>query len=109
LTIFGSHKFSDDDTTVYSIFSDATYSTLVATASLNVQTPGSPFLHNRDKVATISNLSPQAGNTLYVQFIGANGSLGYLNDFQLTGAVPEPSTLLLLLGSAALPFGFRRR
>ena len=109
LTLFGSHEFSDDDTTVYSIFSDVTYSSLVATASLNVQTPGSPWLHNRNTVATISNLSPQTGNILYVQFIGSNGNLGYMNSFQLTGVVPESSTLLLLTGGAALAFGFRRR
>jgi hypothetical protein len=110
LTLFGSHKFSTDDTTAYSVFTDNTYSTLVATASLDVQTPGSPNLHNRDKVATISGLSPQASNILYVQFVGKNGSLGYLNDFQITGApVPEPSALLLLAGGAALVFRFRRR
>lgn len=109
LTLFGSHKFSDNDTTVYSIYSDNTYTTLVASASLNVQQPGSPNLHNRDTVATISNVSPQTGNILYVQFVGSQGGLGYLNDFQLTGVVPEPRTLLLLVVGAALPFGVRRR
>ena len=29
LTFFGSHKFSDDDTTVYSVYTDNTYTTLV--------------------------------------------------------------------------------
>jgi hypothetical protein len=110
LTIFGSHKFSAHDTTVYSIFSDNTYSTQVASASLNVQTPGSPNLHNRDKVAVISNLSPQASNILYVQFVGSQGGLGYLNDFQLTGAaVPEPFSLMLLASGACLVLRIRRR
>ncbi len=110
LTFFGSHKFSTDDTTVYTVFSDNTYTTAVGTASLDVQQPGSPNLHNRDKVATISNLSPQASNILYVQFVGSGGSLGYLNDLQLTGAaVPEPSALVLLMGGAAAMFGLRRR
>jgi hypothetical protein len=95
ITFFGSHKFSTNDATVYSVYSDNTYSTLVASASLNVQQPGSPNLHNRDKVATISNLSPQAGNILYVQFTGAGGSLGYLNAMQVS-VVPEPSSVLLL-------------
>jgi PEP-CTERM motif-containing protein len=109
LTIFGSHKFSTDDATVYSIYSDNTYSTLVASTSLNVQTPGSPNLHNRDQVATLSNLSPQASNILYVQFIGAGGNLGYLNSFKLQG-VPEPSSFILMAGgAAALVFGWRRR
>jgi len=110
LKIFGSHKFSDNDATVYSIFSDNTYATQVATASLNVQTPGSPNLHNRDTFATISNLSPQASNILYVQFVGNTGGLGYLNSFELIGSsVPEPTSLLLLASGAALVFGCRRR
>ncbi len=66
LTFFGSHKFSDADTTIYSVYTDNTYTTLVDSASLNVQTPGSPNLHNRDTVATIGGLAPQASNILYV-------------------------------------------
>jgi hypothetical protein len=110
LKIFGSHKFSDNDATTYSIFSDNTYSSLVASATLNVQTPGSPNLHNRDAFATISGLAPQASNILYVQFVGAQGGLGYLNSFELIGSpVPEPTSLLLLVSGAALVFGYRRR
>lgn len=109
LTFFGSHKFSDDDATVYSVYTDNTYTTLVASGSLNVQTPGSPNLHNRDKVLVLSNLAPQTGNILYVQFVGANGNLGYLNDLLIT-AVPEPASVLLLMGcSAAMLLGARRR
>lgn len=108
LTLFGSHKFSDNDTTVYSVFTDNTYTTLVASASLNVQTPGSPHLHNRDQVATIANLAPQTGNILYVQFVGSNGGLGYLNDFQIA-AIPEPSALLITVSGVGLVFGWRRR
>jgi hypothetical protein len=108
LTFFGSHKFSDADTTIYSVYTDNTYTTLVDTTSLNVQTPGSPHLHNRDTVATINNLSPQASDILYVEFVGTNNLLGYLNSLQIT-AVPEPSSLLLLAGSISLVFAFRRR
>jgi hypothetical protein len=108
LTLFGSHKFSDNDTTVYSVFSDNTYTTLVDSASLDVQTPGSPHLHNRDQVAVISNLAPQASNILYVQFVGSAGGLGYLNDFQLT-AVPEPAALLCVLSGVGIVLGFGRR
>lgn len=107
LTFFGSHKFSDNDATVYSIYSDNTYSTLVASQSLNVQTPGSPWLHNRDTVATINGISPQASNILYVQFVGSQGGLGYLNDMQIT-AVPEPSSALLVFGSLAAMLRRRR-
>ena len=108
LTFFGSHKFSTDDATVYSVYTDNTYSTLVASASLNVQQPGSPNLHNRDKVATIGNLAPQASNILYVQFVGSAGGLGYLNDFQIS-VIPEPSAILLLISGVGMVVGFRRR
>jgi hypothetical protein len=90
LTFFGSHKFSNDTTTVYSVYSDSTYSTVVGTASLDVQDPVMPWLHNRDMVATISDLSPQADNILYVEFVGSTGNLGYLNDMQI-----ESSTVVL--------------
>ena len=108
LTFFGSHKFSTDDATVYSVFTDNTYTTLVDSGSLNHQTPGSPHLHNRDQVVTLSGIAPQASNILYVQFVGSGGSLGYLNDMSIT-AVPEPSTLALAAGSLALAVGVRRR
>jgi hypothetical protein len=87
LTFFGSHKFSTDTTTVYSIYTDENYTTLVEEVSLDVQEPGSPNLHNRDRVATISNVSPQADNILYVQFVGSNGSLGYLNAMQIESSL----------------------
>jgi PEP-CTERM motif-containing protein len=108
LTFFGSHKFSDADTTTYSVYTDNTYTTLVDSASLNVQTPGMPWLHNRDTVATLSGLAPQASNIFYVEFVGANNNLGYLNDMMIT-AVPEPSAILLLVSGIAVVFGFRRR
>ena len=88
LSFFGSHKYSADATTVYSVFSDNTYTTLVGTVNLNVQSPADPSLHNRNTIATISNLSPQASNILYVQFVGSNGGPGYLNDMRITATTP---------------------
>jgi hypothetical protein len=108
LAFFGSHKFSDADTTIYSVYSDNTYTTVVGTASLNVQTPGSPHLHNRDQVARINDLAPQASNILYVEFVGTNNNLGYLNDLEIT-AVPEPGALFVVLSAIACVFAFRRR
>jgi len=108
LTIYGAHEFSDDDSTVYSAYGDAGYTTLLGSASLLIQTPGSPWLHNRDKVAKLSNLMPSATGSLYMNFVGANGNQGYLNSFQLS-AVPEPSSLLLLVSSVGLVCGLRRR
>lgn len=88
LTFFGSHIFSNDTTTVYSVYTDNTYTTSVGTANLNVQDPTNPSLHNRNTVATINNLSPQADNILYVQFVGSNGGFGYLNDMQIETVTP---------------------
>jgi hypothetical protein len=106
LTFYGSHKFNADPTTVYSIYSDNTYSTLVDSATLNVHEPGSPWLHNRDMVATISNVAPQTDNILYVEFVGGTGDNGYLNALEIE-IVPEPSALLLALAAAVA--GLRRR
>ena len=108
LAFFSSHKFSTDDATVFSIYSDDTYSTLVATTSVDHQTPGMPWLHNRDTLAVLNGIAPQAGDILYIQFVGSNGAEGYLNSMRIT-AVPEPSTLLLLIGAFGLCASFRRR
>lgn len=89
LTFFGSHSFSFDTVTEYSVYTDNTYSTLVATTSLAVQDSEMPWLHNRDKVATLSNLSPQTDDILYLQFVGATGMEGYLNSLQIeTSSAP---------------------
>jgi hypothetical protein len=89
LTFFGSHKFSDDSTTVYTVYSDDMYTTAVGATSLLVQDP--PFVHNRDRIATISSVSPQADDILYVEFVGETGFGGYLNAMQI---VQNPLPLL---------------
>jgi hypothetical protein len=90
LSFFGSHKFSTDDTSVYSVYSDNTYTTLVGTTNLKVENSADHSLHNRDTVATITGLSPQANNILYVSFIGSNGNNGYLNELQITAEAAAP-------------------
>jgi hypothetical protein len=81
LTFFGSHAFSDDSTTVYTLYTDDTYTTPVASTSLLIQDPF--FEHNRDRLATIENVSPQTDNILYIEFVGDMGHGGYLNAMQI--------------------------
>lgn len=91
LTFFGSHAFSVNDTTLYSVFSDSAYTQLVARVGLQVQVPESPWLHNSNTVAILTNLVPQAGNILYVQFEGNAGDNGYLNAMKIDVYIPDPT------------------
>lgn len=85
LTLYGSHSYSNDPTTVYSVYNDPAYANLIGTANLNVQDPNSPGAHNLDQVAVIGGLSPGPDGILYVQFQSLTGNLGYLNALQLVG------------------------
>jgi hypothetical protein len=105
LSFFGSHKFNADDTTVYTVYTDNTYTVPVASTSLLV---GTGSAHNQDTLATISGLSPQTGNILYVGFEGSTGGSGYLNALSVT-AVPEPGTFALMMGIGALGLIYVRR
>jgi hypothetical protein len=89
-SFFGSHKYEGDVTTVYSVFKDETYTTLAGSANLNVRDPNDPSLHNRDTIATISNLVPAANTILYVQFVGDTGGLGYLNEMRIVASGVAP-------------------
>jgi hypothetical protein len=92
LSFFGSHKFSNVDTTTFSVYPSNAWATPTATASVNVQTPGSPWLHNRDSVATIAGISPASNTIFYVDFGGvgaATGNFGYLNSLQITNVLPS--------------------
>jgi PEP-CTERM motif len=107
LTFFGSHQYNDgNDTTVYTSYTDGTFTTPVASVSLVV---GGNGVWNQDQVATLTNLSPQASNILYIGFQGAPRGAGYLNSMELT-TVPEPGTVLMLIsGAFASVFALRRR
>jgi hypothetical protein len=91
LIFYGSQKFSADANTVYSVFSDAGFTSSLGSATLNV---GSGNNANLSQVATISGLTPNAGN-LYVEFLGQQGDTGYLNSMEIIGtsSVPEPASL----------------
>jgi hypothetical protein len=108
LTFFGSHQYNDGgDTTNYTSYTDNTFTTSVASTGLVI---GGNGVWNQDQVATLSNLTPQTGNILYIGFKGAVPlTLGYLNAMELT-TVPEPSTVLLLVsGAVGSAIAFRRR
>jgi hypothetical protein len=102
LTFFGSHKYSASDYTTYSVCSDASYSRVVTSISLYVQSPGNPGAHNANKVATIGGISPQSNGIMYIKFQGTNSNPsvgGYLNCMQIveltpTNAPPPPPTLV---------------
>ena len=52
ITFYGSHKYSNVPNTVYSVYSDLRYTTLLGTATLNVMDPLFPTdasKHNRDQ------------------------------------------------------------
>jgi hypothetical protein len=89
LTFFGSHKFSDDSTTVYTVHSDNSYTTPVASTTLLIQDPVTE--PNRDRVATITGVAPQEDDILYIQFVGETGKGGYLNAMQIVANAAPPA------------------
>ena len=94
LTFFGSHKFNNDNTTRYTVYTDGSFSTPVASVDLLV---GVNADHNQDTVATLSGVAPQPDGIIYVGFEGATGGNGYLNALQITEVIPEPSTAALMI------------
>lgn len=107
LTFFGAHKFSANSATIYSVYSDSAYTGLVASTTLDVQVPASPWIHNSNKVATIYNLTPQAGNSLYVMFTGDAGGDGYINALRIEvydNAATDITGIKLAAGSIDVSF-----
>ena len=80
LTFFGSHKYSTNVNSVYTVYSDNTYAVPVYTVELAVQNEVDASAHNRDTVATMKYVPPQAANILYVGFFG------YLNAIMIEEA-----------------------
>ena len=105
LTFFGSINSSTDNTTRYSIFTDNTYTTLVGSVDLLVRVNN---LHNRDQVAVLNNIAPQAGNILYVQFFG---QAAVVMGTEQSGDRnrPGPETPVTLVGGVSLLLGLRRQ
>jgi hypothetical protein len=86
LTFFGSHKYPSIEYTQYAV-TDSTGMVLVAT-NLYVGTGAD---HNTSFVAALTNLTPDASNTIYVKFGGVVGGSGYLNSMKIR---MSPSTVL---------------
>jgi len=119
LTFFGSHSSSPSDYTVYSIFTNSSYTMLEAAVSQYVQYPAAPSVPNSNMVASATVL-PAANGILYVQFLGTNtvgGGVGtgqaggYLNCMQVTqgpstnaspAASPLNQTTLIQFGNNSL-------
>jgi autotransporter-associated beta strand protein len=87
-TFFGSFKYAADDTR-FAAFSDGTYATEVAAASLNVGRAG---VYNASRTVTLAGLVPTAndalGRQLTFQYGGASGTTaGYVNSMALYGYI----------------------
>ena len=87
LVFFGSAKFNTDSTTIYEAYTDNGYTLIASSVTLNVHTPGSAWLHNRNQTATLRDIKPSAGGSIYVQFRGSAGGAGYLNAMQIIEGV----------------------
>lgn len=83
LTFFGSHAYSTDTSTVYSMYTDQGYSNALRAVSLNVQDSNNAGQWNTSQLATFSSVSPQPNGTIYIGFKGSQGNLGYLNALEI--------------------------
>jgi hypothetical protein len=92
LTFFGSHAYSTDTATTYSLYTDNGYSNAVASVSLNVQDPSNAGQWNTNQVAVLNSVSPQSNGIMYIGFAGAQGDLGYLNAMEIQGVSTVIST-----------------
>lgn len=95
LTFFGSHKYNNNNWTTYTVYTSNDYAVEICSTTLYV---GADMFHNSNTVATLSDLSPQFANSIWVGFDGEFGySLGYLNTMAIDVIVPEPLALSGLL------------
>jgi len=100
LTFFGSAKFTTDATTFYTVYDDSGFSNQLATTNLDIRDAVSPWLHNQNKTAVLSDLTPSAGGVLYVEFGGTNGNSGRLNAMSI-----EDSPVNIAAGAVLVDFG----
>ena len=86
ITFYGAHKFNNDATTRYTLYTDDTFSVEVTSVELMVGDQNGPN-HNEDMTVTMEGVSPQVDNIFYIGFEGANGLNGYLNCLQIEAVV----------------------
>jgi hypothetical protein len=113
LTFFGSHAYSTDTATTYSLYTDNGYSNAVASVSLNVQYPSDAGQWNTNQIAVLDNVAPQATGIMYIGFYGANGTglsdpsnVGYLNamEIQVVPTVILSNSASTFTGGATVPW-----
>lgn len=100
LSFYGSARFTTDATTFYTVYDDSGFSNQVATVNLDVRDAASPWLHNQDKVAVLTDLVPSASGVLYVEFGGTNGNSGRLNALSV-----EDSPVNIAASAVLVDFG----
>lgn len=109
LTFYGAKQYTGANTqTKYSVFDDNGYSNLLGSVTLTHGDGGANA--NINNVATLAGLlgPSNANNIFYIQWEGVTTTTeGYINAMSIT-AVPEPSTLGLILGAGVLGVMFRR-
>ncbi|NCY22663.1 hypothetical protein EBX31_12005, partial [bacterium] len=92
LKFFGSAKWTTDATTVYSVYDNSAYTgAALGTASLNIRNSSSAWLHNQDKVATLT-VTPNANGAVFVNVVGSGGNGGYLNAMSIEKIAPASSS-----------------
>jgi hypothetical protein len=86
ITLYGAKKYiqdGGDGTTVYRAYKDAAYSELLAETELVVGSTGET--HNRDTLAYLKDLTPDAEGRLYFEFGGKQAwTEGFLNAMSIT-------------------------
>ncbi|HTS18531.1 MAG TPA: glycosyl hydrolase family 28-related protein [Verrucomicrobiae bacterium] len=104
LTFFGSHAYSTDTATTYSIYPNSAYTNAISSVYLNIQYPSTSWVCNTNQVATLTNVSPQPNGTIYIGFVGAQGDSGYLNAMEIQVATTTTSNSTPLASGATVPW-----
>jgi hypothetical protein len=93
-TFFGSHKYNNNNTTTYRVHTNNWGVNAYVWAWTNALIVGDNANHNRDKVATIANVVPQANNTVMIACRdAAGGNYGYLNCMKIED-FPGPAIVI---------------